>query len=309
MDLPLPSVAHQHDHYKSSAFLERISSATPPPPYDDAINQEPWVSRFGQTMMEMRRVLHDTQDTIHDMKGAFGHLDETDHLFAESLEKSIQTHHMNESDKEEAVYCDSAGEDDGIDNEEQKWTCRHHRHRTPEDTEEDRRRRKLGRASTMFPQSSSLRAQEERYRDSQWRLTMAMQELVDTVDTYHGEDMDLAATLAEPQQQSQPRSRLPVRPRPGTAPTGAAAGSTPRRRGKRQKNIHHHHHHHHYHNPQQIINVHPSFASPTMIGHMLTHAWTSIRTSLSDARKQKQNHPCAAVETAAPIAPSSCRCM
>lgn len=44
MDVPLPSLVARNDHCKSSVYMERCSSASPPPPYDDAVREAAWPS-------------------------------------------------------------------------------------------------------------------------------------------------------------------------------------------------------------------------------------------------------------------------
>lgn len=44
MDVPLPSLVVRNDHCKSSVYMERCSSASPPPPYDDAVREVAWPS-------------------------------------------------------------------------------------------------------------------------------------------------------------------------------------------------------------------------------------------------------------------------
>lgn len=154
------------------------------------------------------------------------------------------------------------------------------RQSTPDEMEEDTRRRSLARASTLFNESPSFRNQQKRYLDSQWRLTTAMQELVDTVNTCQ---QDKPASV--PQNHSLQHYQYPISQR--------------RRTLRKVKQVQHIHHHHYYHSSPQVIvqqpqQQHHSPPASISISHLFTHVWSSFRSSLvhhASQHRQRSSSP------------------
>lgn len=152
------------------------------------------------------------------------------------------------------------------------------RQSTPDEMEEDTRRRSLARASTLFSESPSFREQQKRYLDSHWRLTTAMQELVDTVNTCQQDKPSYVS-----QNHSLQHYQYPIPQR--------------RRTLRKAKQVQHIHHHHYYHSSPQVIVQQPQqqhYPPPASISisHLFTHVWSSFRSSLvhhASQNRQRSN--------------------
>ncbi|KAI7875606.1 hypothetical protein K492DRAFT_210839 [Lichtheimia hyalospora FSU 10163] len=317
MDVPLPSLVVRNDHCKSSVYMERCSSASPPPPYDDAVREDAWPATIDQTLMHMEKAVENTQDMLQRMKGNLSHFHHTSQALIDNLERSTRDGEHNESDNESdnddlgrisqslqqlieqaqtSLKTRMAIRDPTCMTVHRSVSCpqlttvfdeqQHPRRQsTPDELEEDTRRRSLARASTLFNESPSFRDQQKRYLDSHWRLTTAMQELVDTVNTCQ---QDKPCSVS--QNHSLQHYQYP----------------TPQRRRtlRKTKQVQHIHHHHYYHSSPQVIVQQQHYPPPPAsisISHLFNHVWSSFRSSLvqhasqhrrrSKSLQQRHIHP------------------